>query len=216
MPDSPGKELIVIEVFGEGVTDIGKESAIPRLPDAGVVPIFTHRLCNKPERMRVKTKPFAHLQGKRLWQKVWFAKRQASYNKGSRGVVFVLDTEGDINTLKDLEKGCDHGAHEFPMAVGIAHLCTEAWLLVDAVVLQQALKVTSLPALPAAPESLPAPKQDRKHNPKSLLAECGARSQAQKDKVAQRVSLQAVRDRCPRSFLPFALEVETHLLSVFD
>lgn len=61
MPEAALDNLIVLEVFGEGKTDFGKDSAMPRLPDRGVVPILVHRLCDKPAAMRVKTKRYAHL-----------------------------------------------------------------------------------------------------------------------------------------------------------
>ena len=89
MSDAALEGAIVLEVFGEGKTDIGGESQKPRLPDQGVLPIVVHRLCGKPVAMQVKTKRYAHLQGKGLWQKVAFAKRQARYNRNTRGAVFV-------------------------------------------------------------------------------------------------------------------------------
>ena len=60
MPETAPENSVVLEVFGEGKTDIGKESALPRLPDQGVVPILVHRLCDKPAVMRVKTKRYAY------------------------------------------------------------------------------------------------------------------------------------------------------------
>ena len=214
MPDVAGENPIVIEVIGEGKTDIGKASAMPRLPDQGVVPILVHRLCGKPAPMRVKTKRFQHLEGKSLWQKAWFAKRQAQLNKAG-GVVFVLDTEGNDKVIAELKKGRDNGAPDFPMAVGAARPCIEAWLLVDASALRQTLGLERSPNVPDDPESLPAPRVNRKHNPKTALAELGANSQVQKDAIAQKLDLNAVRECCVLSFEPFATEVETHLRPLF-
>ncbi len=83
----------VIEIIGEGKTDIGKGHDRPEPPTRGVVPILVHRLCGEPGSMQVRRKPMTHLQGKGLWQKVAFAKRQAYYNR-SAGVVFVRS--GDL------------------------------------------------------------------------------------------------------------------------
>ncbi len=122
MPEGHGQTLIVFEVFGEGKTDIGKVSVTLRLPNQGVVPIVVHRMCGMPAVMRVKTKRYAHLQGKGLWQKVRFAKRQARYNKHTQGAVFVLDTEGDDRVVAELAKGRDCELPDFPMVIGAAAL----------------------------------------------------------------------------------------------
>ena len=66
----------IIEIVGEGKTDLGKGRDQPEAPTAGVVPILVHRLCDRPESMRVRLKPLPSLQGKELWQKVQFAKRR--------------------------------------------------------------------------------------------------------------------------------------------
>ena len=83
---------IVIEIVGEGKVDRGRGGEGPQPPTTGVLPILVHRLCDRPGSMRVRLRPLPFLQGKGLWQKVRFAKRQAS-NSGSAGLVFVLDTE---------------------------------------------------------------------------------------------------------------------------
>lgn len=166
MPETAGENLIVLEVFSEGKTDIGVESATPRFPDQGVVPILVHRLCGKPKTMRVKTKRFAYLhRKKKLWQKVCFAKRQASLNKNTHGAVFVIDTEGNDNVITEMAKGRDHELLDFPMAIGAARPCIEAWLLVDSSAVRRAIGLPRSPELPDAPELLPAPFQDRSHNP---------------------------------------------------
>jgi hypothetical protein len=216
MPEVAVENVIVLEIFGEGKSDFGKESAIGITPDQGVVPIIVHRLCGKPTTMRVKTKRYAHLQGKKsLWQKVWFAKRQAYYNQGTCGAVFVLDTEGDDQVITNMAKGRDHGLPQFPMAIGAPRPCIEAWLLADSSALRLALALNRSPELPEDPESLPAPRVNRKQNPKTVLAEHDANSQTQKDKVARRFDLNTARQRCVRSFEPFAIEVEKHLRPLF-
>jgi hypothetical protein len=215
MPEAARENLTVLEVFGEGKTDIGKESTTPRLPDQGVVPILVHRLCDKPSVMRVKTKRYAHLEGKGLWQKVRFAKRQARYNKDTYGAVFVLDTEGDDRVLSELAKGRDHELPEFPFAIGAARPCTESWLLGDSAALCQAIGLGHSTELPEDPESLPAPRHNRTYNPKTVLAKFGADSQIQKDSIAQKLNLSMARRRCPLSFEPFAAEIETLIRPLF-
>src|ERR1022692_3220739 len=74
---SPDK---VIEIFGEGKTDIGKVTD-PEVPKTGVVAVLLHTLCGRPANMRVKRKAGSFLIGKGWTQKVKFAKRQAFYNK---------------------------------------------------------------------------------------------------------------------------------------
>lgn len=49
---SPDDE-VVIDVFGEGKTDVGRDPQLQR-PEQGVVSILLHTLCGKPEGMRVK------------------------------------------------------------------------------------------------------------------------------------------------------------------
>lgn len=216
MPDAAHENVVLLEVFGEGKTDIGKKSATPQLPDQGVVPILVHRLCDRSATMRVKTKRYAHLQGKGFWQKVWFAKRQAHYTSGTCGAVFVLDTEGNDRVISELAKGRDHALPGFPFAIGVARPCIESWLLGDSSALCQALgRLVKSRELPEDPESLPAPSQNRNHNPKTVLANLGADSQTQKDKIAQELDLNAARNRCPRSFEPFAAEVDTLIRPLF-
>ena len=52
---------VVLEVFGEGKTDIG-EGSDPDQPTSGVLPILVHALCGRPPGMLVKRKPYAQLQ----------------------------------------------------------------------------------------------------------------------------------------------------------
>jgi len=75
-------DVFIIEVVGEGETDIGPATPNPviELPTTGVVPILLHKLCGLPATMRVKRRKESFLQGKTLEQKVKFSKRQAKYN----------------------------------------------------------------------------------------------------------------------------------------
>ena len=215
MPEANREDVIVLEVFGEGITDFGEGTVTAIHPDQGVVPILVYRLCGKPTTMRVKAKRFAHLQGRKLWQKVCFAKRQANYNNGTRGAVFVLDTEGDDKVVRTMAQGRDHELPDFPMAIGAARPCIEAWLLADPSAIRELPGRSRATEAVDSPESLPAPRVNRQHNPKTVLAALGADSKAQKDTIANKLDLSAARQRCSLSFEPFAAEVETLLQPLF-
>ena len=215
------RDDMIVEIFGEGVTDIGDESATPVEATEGVVVILVARLCRSPENLRVKKRRFNFLQGKGLWQKVHFAKQQAFYNR-SHGAVFVMDSEGGKKELKathkELCRGRDFKDHDgFPMAVGVAHPCIEAWLLCDADGIRRAMKLPQSPMLPDEPESLPAPRKNPKYNPKEVLEQvCGAKSAAQKHEIARRTDWAALRTRCPLGLVPFTEEVEQRLAPLFE
>ncbi|HWE35690.1 MAG TPA: hypothetical protein VG406_03895 [Isosphaeraceae bacterium] len=219
MPDK------VIEVFGEGKTDIGPISKIyenqVELPVHGVVPVLVHRLCGRPDAMRVKRRALPFLQGKGLSGKVRFARRQAPYN-GSAGLVIVLDTEGEhparLDGLTEIRDSFEPG---FPMAIGVAHPCIESWLLTDGSAILRALKLPQTPDLPAAPESLPAPQRDKEENPKRHLARCinaqqAALSSEETTRIAREMKdMDLVRRCCPLSFGPFANEVQQRIAPIF-
>lgn len=210
---------IVIEVFGEGKTDLGSDVG-PQPPDKGVLPILVHRRCGRPAQMLAKRRAYAFLQGKGLSQKVCFAKRQARYN-GSAAAVFVMDSEGNEKDRRmrhrELTSGRDRELCDFPMAVGVAQPCIEAWLLADGRAIGRALGVNPGPAVPDEPEALPAPKSDRIHNPKAVLATLGVASAAEKDAVARAMNdMDLVCQRCSRGFAPFAEEVKQRIRPLFE
>ncbi len=214
------EDTVVVEIFGDGKTEV-RPSTEPQPPDKGVISILVHKLCGKPSRMRVKSRPFLFLQGKGLPQKVRFARRQALYNR-SHAVVFVVDTEGDLNgKRRQLEQGRERGPAELPMAVGVAHPCIECWLLADATAIRRGLELAATPEVPETPEELPAPCQDRRDNPKTFLAGIiGANkkeaSSKEKDRIAAAMNdMQLVGERCPLSFKPFSQEVTAHVAPLF-
>jgi hypothetical protein len=213
---------IVLEIFGEGKTDIGEGSG-PDRPTKGVVSILVHTLCGRPGHMLVKPKRYAQLQKGDLQRKVGFARRQVFYNR-SDGAVFVVDSEGGDPELKEksreLERGRDSARVEIPMAVGVAHPCIEAWLLADAAAVRRACGLPQDPEVPAEPERLPAPRQDERRSPKAALAHAvGARQELPSDrlwKIARELrQLDLVRQRCPRGFAPFADDVEQRIAPLF-
>ena len=141
---------MVVEVCGEGKTDIGHSSdAGP--PTAGVVPILMYRLCGKPKGMLVKSRRLMHLEGRTLRKKVWLAKHQAWVN-GSNAVVFVIDSDAKPKALPriraELEDGRNGGLEEFPMAVGVAQPCIESWLLTDATAIRRGIGLSATPPSP--------------------------------------------------------------------
>ena len=210
----------VIEIVGEGKTDLGPGGDGPERPISGVVPILVHQLCDRPASMHVLRRPLPFLQGKGFWRKVRFAKRQA-FHGGSAGLVFVLDTEGNHpGQLRELCRGRDFELPEYPAAVGVAHPCIEAWLLADASAISRALTLDRQPEVPSEPESMPAPRKDRVRNPKLFLGRCAGLnrplSSAETSRIAREIrDLEAIRSRCPSSFGPFADEVIRSIRPIF-
>lgn len=213
-PDGP----IVIEFFGEGKTDLGL-GVKPTTPTSGVVPILVHRLCDCPSQMLAKRRPLAFLQGKNLAQKVRFAKRQAYYNR-SAGAVFVMDSEGDdrkrLAVQEEMARGRGQEQPTFPLAIGVAQPCIEAWLLVDEQALRRSVPIAGPLTLPTEPELLPAPCRSETDNPKAVLARWGVRSAAQKDAVAAANDIGLLTQRCPHGFGGFAQEVDQHIRPLFS
>ncbi len=215
--------VFVIEIVGEGKTDIGPTTREPgiELPTTGVVPIFLYKLCGQPDSMRVKRRKEAFLQGKTLEQKVKFSKRQAKYN-GAAGAVFVFDTEGEHpRKLQDICRGRDAEHTDFPAAVGVAHPCIEAWLLSDGrAIARRSSQATLAEAPPESPEDLPAPCRDKIHNPKLVLACCAGKDRplamSETTAIASHMNdMDLIRARCPIGFAPFADEVMTLIRPIF-
>ncbi len=187
MPDSHR----VLEICGEGRTDIGNvvspsdTRTKPQPPTQGVIPVLVHKLCGEPDTMKVIRRAVPHLQGKGLWQKVKFAKQTALYNQ-SAGAVFVMDSEGKHHDrFAELSRGRDAAYGDFPMAIGVAHPCVEAWLLVDSAAIARALGLSTPVVVPSNPENLPAPQANRVRNPKTSW------------RLAQRVCPSSLREKPP-------------------
>jgi len=215
------EQSVLVEVVGEGKTDVGRSARAER-PVSGVVPILLHTLCGKPQRLLVKRRSTLFLQGKGLWQKVRFAKRQAKYNQATAAVVFVVDSEGNLKASQEaLVKGRDYEFPEFPMAIGIAHPCIETWLLADSSAIQRGLGLAVLPQAPQEPESLPAPRRDRRRNPKTILVQLAGRSRRElsaeeKDRIATAIAdTTSLCIRCPLGFAPFAAEIDKWIRPLF-
>ena len=218
-------DTVVIEVIGEGKADVGNKPDL-QPPTTGIVPILTHKLCGKPDHMRVKRKVLSSLQGKGFWQKVRFAKRQAFYTPDTQAVVFVRDSEGDETELSriraTMEKGRDAEELPIPMAIGVAHPCIESWLLADAAAIRRGLELNGNPTVPDEPESLPAPCISRKNNPKKILVRAAESaknelSAKEKDKITRAMNdLDLLGRRCPLGFAPFADEVRQRVRPLFD
>jgi len=215
---------VVIEIFGEGKTDVEDEATepAPEDPSRGVLPILVHTLCGRPDTMRVKRhgRRFMIKPGS-LKQKARFAKRQARIN-GSAGAVFVVDSDGDLKgRSRNLRDGRRMEPGEFPMAIGIAHPCIETWLLADPAAIRRGLELPSNPETPDEPESLPLRAQDKRKNPKAALARAAGQqkqdlSARKKERIAAAMNdLPLLRERCPQGFAPFADEVECHIRPLF-
>ena len=213
---------MVIDVIGEGKTDVGKgRQATP--PTQGVIPILLHKLCGAPEGMLVRRFPLPFIIGKGLHKKVLLAKRRA-HDSGAAGAVFVVDSEGSEKDLESkrtqLQKGRDQDLLGFPMAVGVAHPCIEAWLLADPRAIRRACNLDRAPSVPAEPEQLPAPRHDGLNNPKRALAHAAGLqrglSAQEKDRIAAEINdIDLLRQRCPLGFAPFADEVQHRIRPLF-
>ena len=211
---------IVIDIVGEGVTDVPKHE-VPHTPDNGVLPVLVHKLCGQPKQMLVRPRSIPFLLGKTLAKKVQFARRQARYSQ-SAGIVFVVDSDGDWKgKYMQLKKGRDTDqVPDFPTALGVAHPCIEAWLLADEKAIQRAFKLSKPPVLPEQPEALPASKQDENH-PKNVLRNAVDRSKPlsarEKSDIANHMGdMEILKKRCPQSFAPFAKEVQENIQPLFD
>ena len=218
------EDRVVVEVFGEGKTDVGHDPR-PQPPTRGVVPILLHRLCGKPGSMFVKRYGIPFLQqkntGRGLHRKVTAAKKLARQNR-SHAAVFVMDSEGDLKGRREeLAKGRDAGPLCLPMVIGVAHPCIEAWLLSDGTAIRRGLELQATPAVPENPEELAPPSQDGKVNPKKELVRAAGfkkkeLSAAQKDSIAAAMNdMELPRTRCPLGFAPFADEVQEHIRPLF-
>jgi hypothetical protein len=210
---------------GEGRTDIGGSkgpgSSEAGTPTAGIVPVFLHKLCGQPTEMRVKRRSIASLERKTLKMKVLLAKQRSYYNKSS-AAVFVIDTEGSdpIRRQRELAEGRDAGYPDYPMAVGVAHPCIEAWLLADAPAIARGLGLSNVPQVPQEPEALPAPRKGSGNDPKIELARCAGQSKplssSDTTKIASAIEDPSVIERnCPLGFTPFAAEVRERIRPLF-
>jgi hypothetical protein len=219
------KPYVVIEVIGEGKTDIGASKDADRMvaeaPDKGVIPILLHKLCGRPTEMRVKRRRYDHLEKGALKRRVQIAKRQA-FENGSNGVVFVVDTEGEKPDRKrrEMAEGRNDKLADYPMAIGVAHPCIEAWLLADALAIARGLGLSNVPQVPQEPEALPAPWKRSGNDPKIELARCAGQnnplSSSDTTKIASAIEDPSVIERnCPLGFGPFAAEVRERIAPLF-
>lgn len=220
------KPNIVIEVTGEGRTDIGGSkgpgSSEAGTPTSGIVPVLLHKLCGQPKEMQVRRHSVASLERKTLKMKVLLAKQRSYYNKSS-AAVFVIDTEGSDPNRKqrELAEGRDAGYPDHPMAIGVAHPCIEAWLLADAPAIARGLGRSNVPQVPQEPEALSAPRKESGNDPKIVLARCAGQnaplSSSDTTKIASAIEDPAVIERnCPVGFAPFAAEVRERIRPLFD
>jgi len=217
---------VVIEVFGEGKTDVGKAPQLQR-PKQGVVPLLLHSLCGKPDGMRVKCYTTMFLEKIDVSAGGGYRQKATAFGKlawrnGSHGAVFVVDSDGDLKgRTADLTEGRDAAPSELPMAVGVAQPCIESWLLADAPAIRRGLELETTPDVPEQPEELLAPCQYKKKNPKTVLVSiAGVKRQElsakEKDEIATAMNdMDLVRNRCPQSFAPFADEVEDRIRPLF-
>jgi hypothetical protein len=210
---------LVIEVVGEGKTDLGDPSDLETntAPRTGVMPILTYALCGRPDNMLVRRRKYAHLEKGGRQKKLHFAIRHAK-SAGSHGLVFTVDTDEDQSVLTWAA-----GSHStlLPIAVGAPRPCIEAWLLVDSKAFVRAIGRPLVEPLPNDPESLPPARDDKRH-PKRILARCCGVNQAdlraeKKWAIAREITDPGDLARgCPLSFAPFADQVRSRIKPLFD
>ncbi|MGL6073387.1 MAG: DUF4276 family protein [Fimbriiglobus sp.] len=212
--------VLVIEIFGEGKTDIGYSDSKPVPAMEGVVPVLTRRLCGDPPQLLVKRTPeHAFMHNKPRTKKVLFAKRQSRIN-GHAACVYVVDTEGKKEKVREeLETGRAGESPEFPMAVGVAHPCIESWLLADASAIRRGFGLTGQrPVVPPEPEAIPLHDAQGNNQLKLRLAACHPNNRhpnlAEKSAIAEYLDLAVGEARCP-SFAAFAVEVRTYVRDRF-
>ena len=136
--------------------------------------------------------------------------------------MFVVDSDGNLQKRNDdIVSGRGDAKVPIPMALGVAHPCIETWLLTDETAIRRALDLSATPKVPDQPEGLPAPCQDRRHNPKTELAKAagvnrGDLSAKEKDAIALAINdVDRLKTRCPLGFAPFADEVDRHIRPLF-
>src|SRR5947209_4637841 len=92
---TPARKPKVIEIIGEGKSDVGKIDDNPRPPTEGVVAILVHKLCGSPTNLLVRRrKPLFLQRSTKLWRRVMLSKRRAE-DAGDDALIYVQDTEGD-------------------------------------------------------------------------------------------------------------------------
>ncbi len=212
----------VVEIVGDGIAETGKMSVAPTKPESGVVTLLVFRLCDCPEGMFVHRRPIFRQKRYPLWRRVQQTKMRAA-DYGDAGLIYVVDSEGEdpAKYLTELVRGRDAKRKDFPMAVGVAHPCIEAWLLADPQAIRKAFDLKKAPSIPSAREYLPnAPKTFPGKFYKRFLAECAQKQRADLSMQEKSALVLAINDiavienSCP-SFASFAAEVKDHIGPIF-
>lgn len=207
-------DTLVIDYFSDGKANLA------------VVPLIVRTICGRSRDIYARENPIRFLQrsvsGSGWSQKATAARKLANDNRAS-GAVFVIDSEGDIRRQAQLTAGRDRGPTDVPMAVGVAHPCIEAWLLVDGTAIRRGLALEKTPETPPLPESLPESGRTKGKEAKRRLQQCAEMpkplSATQMSAIATAInkhSLPLLRTGCPLGFAPFAEEVEERIRPLFD
>ena len=212
---------------GEGVTDVGDAKTVSPLwlsdegsgGDAqdereprGVVPILVLRSLREASQQDVPverhTRYLRRLHGRSFARKIKVAMVDA-VRMGADGVVIVVDRGGQKNRarLDEMRRGKENAEEDgvrVPAALGIAIEELEAWLLADEQAIARVLGVQVKGPHPD-PESIGDPKARLKqeYHADSSRREDWERHEA----VAEALSLDVLRKRCPKGFEPLRAEV---------
>ena len=120
--------------------------------------------------------------------------------RGYDAIVLVIDEDGQTERVREIAEAQKHEGFEFQRAFGVAIRTFDAWMLAD----EQALTAVlgcQIQCQPA-PESEKDPKQACKD-----LRDAGEADISQTEmyvRIAERVNLLLLEQRCPRGFAPFA------------
>jgi hypothetical protein len=222
-----------IFLVGEGRHDIGDLAAAPsyRGNKPGFLQPIVERIIGSRvafDGQKVSLLGKEPVRGLReiLERKAWMA-AQLARNAESDLLVFVTDLDkgsgmgqkAAVTEIKTrsamIRKGSQAGASgEFACVPGIACRTIEAWALGDRAAVAELLGSAQPVELPPGkgPEDLwGKPRDPGSSHPKVVLKRILGRSATQEDlsKIAECAEIEIVREACPLSFDPFAVELET-------
>jgi len=213
-----------IAVYGDGQSELGRRVGWGQTcsePDLPALPRLVSRLTHAPAQTQYVPrlfKPEKHTHRgpdlSRMAKKAIRTMRQATKEQCAAVVILVDRDEAGLARVRELRTGRDSVPAEYnlPCAVGEAVHTFDAWMIADA----QAVEAAggSLGGIPLdQPEAL-LPER-AKQLAKQALGHLGSMTDAFA-RVAQRVDLKGLAQRCPRGFAPFAGEVRERIRPIFD
>lgn len=132
------------------------------------------------------------------------------------GIVFVVDQDNDPKRIERLRSGKEQARKIFELqniriAVGVAILMIEAWLLADPKAIGLGLAIPT-PDTSPNPEIIKSPKAYLR----SFFKEEDERSTVEKyEAIAQKIDIKKLSNRCKKGFQPFHEEIKDEFKSLF-